>query len=59
MLLNFDNKENASLFPNALGYREIEGEVGRVTVYREILMMQAMNSITEKPEWHRKVHMYN
>ncbi|RMJ25587.1 hypothetical protein PHISP_03556 [Aspergillus sp. HF37] len=29
--------------------------VSRLTTYREILMMQVMNSITEKPEWDRKV----
>ncbi|OGM49977.1 hypothetical protein ABOM_001243 [Aspergillus bombycis] len=45
-----------TLFPNALDYGDIEyGSVDRVNVHREILMMRVMNTITDKPEWDRKV----
>ncbi|KAF7591638.1 hypothetical protein BBP40_001277 [Aspergillus hancockii] len=45
-----------TLFPNALDYGDIEGGwVNRLNVHREILMMRVMNTITEKPEWDRKV----
>ncbi|KAH8427366.1 DUF4246 domain-containing protein [Aspergillus melleus] len=44
------------LFPNALHEEDVEyGRTSRAYVHREILMMQVMNSITDKPEWERKV----
>ncbi|KAF9893467.1 hypothetical protein FE257_010779 [Aspergillus nanangensis] len=44
------------LFPNALIGRDLEdGPAGRVNTFREILMMRVINTITEKPEWDRKV----
>ncbi|KAE8373327.1 hypothetical protein BDV26DRAFT_272364 [Aspergillus bertholletiae] len=44
------------LFPNALDYGDIEyGSVDHLNIFREILMMRVMNTITDKPEWDRKV----
>ncbi|KAJ5670593.1 uncharacterized protein N7477_005956 [Penicillium maclennaniae] len=41
------------LFPNAL---EEEGDAdGFLYTFREILMMRVMNTITDKPDWERKV----
>ncbi|PKX93307.1 DUF4246 domain-containing protein [Aspergillus novofumigatus IBT 16806] len=39
------------IFPNALETSLAE----RLTTHREILMMRALNSITDKPDWERKV----
>ncbi|QRD82220.1 hypothetical protein F9C07_2277506 [Aspergillus flavus] len=45
-----------TLFPNALDYGDIEGGwVDRINVHREILMMRVMNTITDKPDWDKKV----
>ncbi|CAK38002.1 hypothetical protein CBS63078_6739 [Aspergillus niger] len=48
--------EDTELFPNALDYKDIsDGYVGHLSTQREITMMRVMNTITEKPEWYRKV----
>ncbi|PLB55870.1 hypothetical protein P170DRAFT_433346, partial [Aspergillus steynii IBT 23096] len=55
--LNYTPRESSrKLFPNALDASGIEeGWASRIYVHREILMMQVMNTITDKPEWERKV----
>ncbi|KAE8153445.1 hypothetical protein BDV25DRAFT_168899 [Aspergillus avenaceus] len=51
-----ENPWEPGLFPNALDYNDIEGgSVGRITVFREILMMRVIDYITDKPNWDRKV----
>ncbi|BDD57675.1 hypothetical protein MAP00_003021 [Monascus purpureus] len=48
--------EDHSLFSHALDYMDIErGDANRITVHRELVMLRVMNSITDKPEWDRKV----
>ncbi|KAJ5119067.1 hypothetical protein N7448_010775 [Penicillium atrosanguineum] len=43
-------------FPNALDPNHVEdGSLDRLVTHREIVMMQLMNIITDKPEWDRKV----
>ncbi|OJK04301.1 hypothetical protein ASPACDRAFT_73958 [Aspergillus aculeatus ATCC 16872] len=42
--------------PNALDSKDIyDGYIGNLLVHREILMLQIMNTISEKPDWDRKV----
>ncbi|KAF9886555.1 hypothetical protein FE257_011327 [Aspergillus nanangensis] len=44
------------MFLNCLDYNQIEGGyVSRATTMREILMMRVMDTISDKPEWTRKV----
>ncbi|EED16740.1 conserved hypothetical protein [Talaromyces stipitatus ATCC 10500] len=50
------NSIESAVFPNALDYADIEGGyVGHINTKREIIMMQLMDAIAEKPEWDRKV----
>ncbi|KAF7181503.1 hypothetical protein CNMCM7691_000721 [Aspergillus felis] len=44
--------EDPDLFPNAL---EGSSFAERLNTHREILMMRALNSITDKPDWEKKV----
>ncbi|KFZ18677.1 hypothetical protein V502_04004 [Pseudogymnoascus sp. VKM F-4520 (FW-2644)] len=56
--LNYTPNDRTShyLFPNALDYSDVEGGyMSRLNTHRDLLMMQVINSITEKPEWDRKV----
>ncbi|KAJ5141692.1 hypothetical protein N7476_004450 [Penicillium atrosanguineum] len=46
--------DNNSLFPNALDFEE-DAYDGFLYTFREILMMRVMNTITDKPDWDRKV----
>ncbi|RAL15816.1 DUF4246 domain-containing protein [Aspergillus homomorphus CBS 101889] len=42
--------------PNALDPQDIyHGYIGNLLVHREIIMLQIMNTISEKPDWDRKV----
>lgn len=41
------------MFPNALESSQAE----RLTTHREILMMRALNSITDKLDWEKKVRL--
>ncbi|KAI9043826.1 DUF4246 domain-containing protein [Aspergillus affinis] len=50
------NRSPRRLFPNALDVEDIEGGwADRIYVHREILMMQVIDTITDKPDWERKV----
>lgn len=51
--LNFtlNDRYSNELFPNALDYSDVAVEIGRWNVHRDLLMMQAIDSITEKPDW--------
>ncbi|KAL3471427.1 hypothetical protein BJX99DRAFT_237408 [Aspergillus californicus] len=43
-------------FPNALDADDLNyGSLSQIVTYREILMMRVVNSITDKPDWERKV----
>ncbi|PYI25848.1 hypothetical protein BP00DRAFT_430851 [Aspergillus indologenus CBS 114.80] len=47
---------NRTTLPNALDSKDIyDGYIGNLLVHREILMLQIMNTISEKPDWDRKV----
>ncbi|PYH42267.1 DUF4246 domain-containing protein [Aspergillus saccharolyticus JOP 1030-1] len=52
--LNYEPK--IERLPNALDGKDIyDGYIGNLLVHREILMLQIMNTISEKPDWDRKV----
>ncbi|KAL3461167.1 hypothetical protein BJX64DRAFT_289546 [Aspergillus heterothallicus] len=59
--LNSEARENAIQghpegFRNALDPRHVDGGyVDQLVTHREILMMRAMNAITDKPDWDKKV----
>ncbi|KAF9891939.1 hypothetical protein FE257_002902 [Aspergillus nanangensis] len=54
--LNHKPPQHGILFPNALDYADLDsGAACRINIFREIVMMRVMNTITDKPEWDRKV----
>ncbi|PLN85528.1 hypothetical protein BDW42DRAFT_183027 [Aspergillus taichungensis] len=46
----------SKLFPNALDSRDHESNASRLYVQRELIMMDIMNHISEKPMWYQKVY---
>lgn len=43
------------MFPSALQYEDLDMDVGRINVHRDVVMMRIINAFAEIPDWHSKV----